>query len=535
MRKQGPQNHNTPELAPHMQTSTPELALMHKYFARFAFRVSFVALIAMFAAAPCVLGQVARRTLITDVHIISPERLDHLELGSVLIENGRIARVERGVAIPHTGATTVVSGHGGFLIPGLMDSHVHLAFVPGVKPEVNFGPAANKPAMIAAYFTQLPRSYLYFGYTTVVDLAGVEPRVLDNFRHAPLHPDLYTCGHSLPLANGYPMALTPPGMGAALYPNFIDDPDQPRQSVSSALDMRRHTPAAAVAAVKRAGGICVKAYFDRGYGSSANLPVLSRDGLREIRDAAKHAGLVLVLHANSLEAQTFAVNGKVDVIAHGMWNWGALNAQPQLPPEIAAVLDVIAQRRIGYQPTMQVTAGFRAYFDSTYLQSPTIRKVVPSEMVAWFNSDSGAWFKRELTENGASDAVMRRAYDQGPSRRARQAVTYLATKDAVFLFGTDTPAAPSYGNLPGMNQFLEMQQLRQAGLSLEQILKAATINNAKAFGLDAQIGTIETGKAANLVLLERSPLESVDAYDRIVAVWVHGTYVARNRLAASPH
>jgi imidazolonepropionase-like amidohydrolase len=508
---------------------------MGRYVSRFIFHLSICAFVATFAGARRVLCQAARSTLITDVHIVSPERLDRVELGSVLIVNGRIARVERGTEIARTGATIVVSGHGGFLIPGLMDSHVHLAFVPGVKPEVNFGPAANKPAMIAEYFAQLPRSYLYFGYTTLVDLAGVEPRALDDFRHAPLHPDLYSCGQSLPLANGYPMALTPAGMGATLYPNFIYDPGRPSPGAPPALDARRHTPAAAVAAVKRAGGICVKAYFDHGYGTSANLPVLTRDMLRQIREAATGAGLVLVLHANSLEAQTFAAEGNVDVIAHGMWNWGTLNPQTQLPPEIAQVLDSIARKRIGYQATMQVTAGFRAYFDSAYLQSPIIRKVVPADMAAWFGTDSGAWFKRELVENGASDAVMRRAYDQGPARRVRQAVAYLAAKDADFLFGTDTPSAPSYGNLPGMNQFLEMQQLQQAGLSLGQILKAATINNAKAFGLDAQIGTIEAGKAANLVLLARSPLERIDAYDSIVAVWLHGTYVARGALAANVH
>jgi hypothetical protein len=54
------------------------------------------------------------------------------------------------------------------------------------------------------YLKQLPRSYLYFGYTTLVDLAVVEHRVLDEFRQAPLHPDLYDCGQSLPIANGYP-------------------------------------------------------------------------------------------------------------------------------------------------------------------------------------------------------------------------------------------------------------------------------------------------------------------------------------------
>jgi imidazolonepropionase-like amidohydrolase len=469
-------------------------------------------------------------TLITDVYITSPERLAHVERGSVLIENGRIARVVRGGRANAPRGTRVVSGHGGYLIPGLIDSHVHLAFVPGVQPEINFG-LGPRPPMIAQYFAQLPRSYLYFGFTTLVDLAGVEPAILDDFRRSPLHPDLFTCGHSLPLANGYPLALEPPGMGVRLYPNFISDSAQ-RPSTGPAFDPREHTVAAAIAAVKRDGGICVKAYFDRGYGANANLPVLREATLREIRDSATAAGLVLVMHANSPEAQSFAIEGHADVIAHGMWNWGALNPQQQLPREIVRLLDLVAERRIGYQPTMQVIEGFRAYFDSAYLQSSIIAKVVPGTMAAWFNSDSGKWFKRELAAGGESDAFMRQAYDRGQLRRGRQVVAYLASKNATFLFGTDTPSAPSYGNLPGLNQFLELQQLHQAGLSLEQIFRAATINNAQAFRLGSELGTIESGKVANLVLLARSPLKSVDAYDTVIGVWVHGAYAQRERLAA---
>ena len=56
-----------------------------------------------------------------------------------------------------------------------------------------------------------------------------------------------------------------------------------------------------------------------------------------------------------------------------------------------------------------------------------------------------------------------------------------------------------------------MQQLQKAGMSLTQIFKAANINNAKEFKLDSLMGTIEPGKIANLVLLKKSPLESVDA------------------------
>jgi imidazolonepropionase-like amidohydrolase len=126
---------------------------------------------------------------------------------------------------------------------------------------------------------------------------------------------------------------------------------------------------------------------------------------------------------------------------------------------------------------------------------------------------------------------VREGFDRGPIRRVRQVVAYLAARNANFLFGTDTPSAPTYGNLPGLNGYLEMQQLYDAGLSLEQIFKAATINNAREFKLDSQMGSIEPGKIANLVLLKKSPLESVDAYDRIVTVWVHGRPISRDSLA----
>jgi imidazolonepropionase-like amidohydrolase len=92
---------------------------------------------------------------------------------------------------------------------------------------------------------------------------------------------------------------------------------------------------------------------------------------------------------------------------------------------------------------------------------------------------------------------------------------------------------PSYGNLPGLNGYLEMRQLRKAGLSLAQIFQAATINNAREFKIDSQVGTIEPGKIANLILLKESPLEKVDAYDSIVTVWVHGRPMSRDSLAAN--
>jgi len=491
----------------------------------------FAILFVMLFAAAYLAGQASRqavnRTWIADVTIVSPESLDHVERGSVLIEDGRIVRVERRLGAKMPAGATLVSGKGQYLIPGLIDSHVHLASVPGL----GFDQFGSKAEMIRAYYAQLPRSYLYYGYTTVVDLGVViDHQVLTDFRQAPLHPDLYDCGDALVFANGYPMSFAPPEVRFKAFSNFIYDPKQ-ASSIPSEYKPEDHTPAVDVARVKASGGVCVKTFYERGFGRDKNLPVMDADVLAAIRKDATKDGLVLMMHANSFEAQRFAVDGDVDVIAHGIWHWGDLDKKTELPDEIKQLLDRIVAKKIGYQATFQVLEGERVYFEPDYLKSPALSKVVPKDLLAWFDTPDGKAFKKSLVDD-ETDAMMREMYDQNPLRRERLVVAYLAGKDANFLFGTDTPSGPTYGNLPGLNGYLEMKQLQKAGLSLTQIFKAATISNAREFKLDSQLGTIEPGKIANLVLLKQSPLESVDAYDSITTVWVHGTPVSRDSLAA---
>jgi imidazolonepropionase-like amidohydrolase len=470
-------------------------------------------------------SQSPKQLWITDVFIVSPENLDHIAKGSVLIENGRIARIER-TQPKISSAATVISGSGEYLIPGLIDSHVHLASVPGMSDDQ----MRAMPEMIGAYRKQLPRSYLYFGYTTLVDL-NADPQVLEDIRHAPLHPDLYDCGGSLPIANGYPMNFAPPEYRFQPFPNFIYDP-QHADRIPAQYKPEDHTPAADVARVKASGAICVKTYFERGFADDKNLPVMTPEMFSEVRKAATQDGLVLMIHANGYEAQKFAVDGNADVIAHGMWHWGPLDSQPEVPEEIKALLDRIVEKKIGYQPTMQVIYGEVAYFDPDYLKLDTLARVTPRSLLDWFHSSDGAWFGRVLNEDHLPDARFVKLYEQGPMRRVRQVTAYLAAKDANFLFGTDTPSSPTYGNLPGLNGYLEMKQLQKSGLSLAQIFQAATINNAREFKLQSDLGTIEPSKIANLILLKKSPLESVDAYDSIATVFVHGNAIPRETLAA---
>ena len=469
----------------------------------------------------------AERTWIGNVTLVSPERLDHVEKGGVLIEDGRIVAVERGDVKPPEGAA-VVDGKGRFLVPGLIDSHVHLALFPGT-----FDTASLDPAMVRAYFEQLPRSYLYYGYTSLVDLIVFDKPVLDDFRKAPLHPDLYDCGEAVPMALGYPMAIVPPEMAYKAFPNFLFDPAHP-VPIPAEMKPEDHTPEAAVARVKASGAICLKTFIEPGIGKSRKLPVPSAEMLSRLRKAASAAGLVMVVHANRFDTQRMALDAGVDVIAHGMWSWGEFDSAKDVPPEIATFLDRVAASGVGYQPTMRVIYGESVYFDPHYLDDPDMRKVVPAALIEWFKSSQGGEFAKQIAPPGASAAAMTDLYMNGLLRRDRLVTAYLDRKGADLIFGTDTPSAPTYGNLPGLNGYLEMKEWRAAGVPLAHIFRAATLDNAKRFHLEQDLGSIEPGKAANLLLMDKSPLDSLDAYDSIVTVWIRGKPVPREALAANP-
>jgi Amidohydrolase family len=452
------------------------------------------------------------RMWIVGATVISPEQQDIGRRLNVLIEGDRIAAVID--ALPGDAqSASVIHAEGGFLIPGLIDSHVHLASIPGLI-------LGQQPELAAAYLRQVPRSYLRYGYTTVINVNVTDRKALDDMRAAPEHPDIYDCGGGLPVPNGYPSSFAPPAYRSIAYPNTLFDPAHPNVFPDS-LERTEHSPQAVVARIRSQGGICVKTYFERGFGRDGNLPVPSLPLIQDVVLAAGETGLPVLLHANSFEAQTFGIDAGVSIFAHGMWNWGALGNAETLPPQIRALLDRIVERSIGYQSTLQVIGGLQLLFDPAYLDRPDVRRIIPGPLLAWYRNADAQWYKRDLAR-GESDERMRDAYERGALRRGNLTVKYLAEHGARFLFGTDTPSGPTIGNLPGLNGYLEMQRLAAAGVSLRQIFEAATISNAKAFRLQDKIGTIAAGKRANLVLLSHSPLESVEAYDEIQAVWIAG-------------
>jgi imidazolonepropionase-like amidohydrolase len=461
----------------------------------------------------------SRELVIRDVTVISPERAAPLEHGYIRIRDGSIVDVSAEPLM----ADQAIEASGLYLIPGLIDGHVHLADILGQPP----------PDLIPAYEAQLPRSYLYFGYTTLIDLHVVDRPFLERLVGSPLHPDVYDCDAALVLANGYPMVFAPPEQRFRDIRNFLYDARQ-ADAIPDELSPENYSPAANVARVAEADGICVKVHWEDGFGTNTSWPTPTPELIEQVVSESHARGLTVAIHANSYEAQRFAVDVGVDLIAHGMWNWDGLQAAIGLPMPIEQVLDTVIQERIGYMPTIQVITGQSLMFDPEFLSQPSVEAVLPAQLIDWYRTEDGRWFaeERRAESRDADDAALRERFS-GAAEPAKIAVRYLADGNANFVFGSDTPSGPIYGNPPGYNGYLEMQQLIEAGMSLHQLFSAATVSAARAFGLDDRYGTIESGKLANLLLLRRNPLEDVSAYDTIETVILRGRAIDRDVLSAS--
>ena len=472
--------------------------------------------------------------LITGATLLSPERSEPLENAWVGIREGRIAFVGAGALPPEARDLEHLPAEGLYLIPGLVDGHVHLDSIPGMA----FPQRQARGELVRAYLRQMPRSYLYHGFTTLVDLGAKEGQLHDLLGDAAAHPDLYGCGGSLPLANGYPMRFAPPEVRFDVFPNFLYDPRQVRE-IPARYSPEDHGPGAAVARVRAAAGRCVKTFVEDGFGLESSWPTPTVEILREVRDAAHGEGLPLAVHANSYDAYRTALDGGADILVHGLWTWDGHQAEDDgrtLPEAITALLDRLVEEGVASMPTLRVIAGDRALFDPGFLQDPALPRVLPAELVRWYGSEEGQWFGRQLLKGLPPDQATARAAFDGHTaalRRVQRATARLSEEGAPLLFGSDTPSGPSYGNPPGLNGYWELRAWAAVGIPLDRIFAAATLETAKAFGLEDRYGTVEAGKVANLLLLRDDPLQGIDAYDSIRTVILGGRPIDRADLSAT--
>jgi imidazolonepropionase-like amidohydrolase/ABC-type multidrug transport system permease subunit len=422
-----------------------------------------------------------------------------IETGSVLIRDGRIARVYDGHGPdPKEVHAEAVEASGKTLLPGLIDAHVHLGSPGGVlKDWQHFDVNKSTLRELAAY--------LYSGVVAVRSAGdSLDASLQARARIASgekLGAELFLCG---------PMFTAPGGHGTEYFdrlPDFIK-----KQVLAQTVRTPRSVEEARsqVDALKKAGVDGIKAILEAG-GGTWTFPRLDTGIFMAIGAEAKADGLPLAVHTGDDRDILDALAAGAASIEHG-------NQRALIAP---AVLTKLKQSGAMLDPTLAVVEAFQdaAQGKSALLDRSLVQQVGPRQLI----EDTKAVFA------SSAFAETRDRFRGVPLSLDTAAANLKSAYTAGILLvaGTDS------GNfllLHGPAIHRELQLWVAAGISPSDALQAATHHAAELLRVGNRLGLIQSGYDASLLLVEGNPLADIATTERIVSVFMKGERVARASL-----
>ena len=408
----------------------------------------------------------------------------------VLVEDGRIAAVGRRSALGVPAAARVVDLAGTWMVPGLIDAQVHFFQSGGLytRPDIidlrAVRPYEEEQASVRARLDATLARYLASGVTAVLDVGGPmwNFRVRARANARLLAPRVAVAG---PLLGTY----APPELATGEPPVVrIASPAQARAEVRRQLAQRPDL-------IK----ICLV------------LPVgdmrAELEWVRAAIDKAHAASVRVAAHATQRRAARALVEAGVGVLAHGI-------DDASVDEELLALMKA---RGVVYTPTIQVKEGYREVFGLAVELSPIERRLGDAAAIASFADLAAlprhalpAWVRRR------SPAPLAAVIGRNLARVAAHGITVAAGSDA-----------GNIGTLHGPALHRELKlMVRHGGLAPMAVLVAASLGGARAMGREAELGTIEPGKRADMVVLGADPLADIRNTRRIRLV-IKGGVVLR--------
>ncbi|HJO03513.1 MAG TPA: amidohydrolase family protein, partial [Acidobacteriota bacterium] len=401
---------------------------------------------------------------LTHARLITMNGNEVIEDGTVVVEGNRIRAIGNGGEIAVPDGATVIDATGKTIMPGLVDMHGHI--------DCCYAPADLMPQ-------KQPRRYaaLAYGVTTNFD---------------PYSTDMPAYAiHEMNLA-GITVGPRAVNVGSVVYGR-----SQKRDFVFAPIN--RFADAQAVMVRKRAlGGMIVKSY---------KQPMRSQR--QQLVKAGREARIMVDVEGEShfYNNVSMVLDGHV-AVEH---NFPVANYYDDL-------VQLFAHSEVAHTPTLVVAFG--ELFGENFIyqtrrawDDPKARTYVQRVTAGYspLAAPAGAPpHVRGMTTIHAADEL----WDIG-FRAVSRSMKKL--DDAGVLIN-----AGSHGQTAGLALHWEMWLLAQGGMSNHRVLRAATLNGATTIGLDKQIGSLEAGKLADLIVLDENPLEDIENTNTVRYSMVNG-------------
>ena len=415
----------------------------------------------MFFAAFVYTTNVAAVTAIVGGTVVDLEGKTPIENAVILVEGERITAIGEAGKVKIPDGAARIDTEDTWLIPGLMNMHVHLGLVlPGkMKAELY----DESEAALALRMAANARESLQAGVTTI--------RLTGARAHADLAlmrainkgqadgPRIFSAGEALSITAGHGSKKD--------QKTKYDGPDELLKAARTQISAGAKWIKIAIS-----GGIATD-------GGDLAAALMMPEEIHTVIDAAHRFGAKVTAHSGSPVATDIAIDAGLDCVEHGYF------------------LD---------RPTLK-----KMKEHGTWLV-PTIVVSQPATAPFFERIGSPPWYlKRRESAGKAHWKALQMAIEEGVN----------------IALGTDQmPAEPNDGTTATAR---EAQYYVEAGMTPLQALRSATVETARMLEAEDEIGTLETGKYADIVAVDRDPTEDIKALRNILLV-MKGGKVYRNKL-----
>lgn len=394
-----------------------------------------------------------------------------VEHGAILVEDDRIVQVgpEEGIKVPEGVTATEFNYEGKTVLPGLVDCHVHLVGIPDGR--AGDETAIESDEILTLQAAKNARIHLYSGVTTIRD-CGAKNKTTFMLKEAVKigitpAPRMIICGRPLAIIGGH---LSYFGIQAT----GVDEcRANVRQLMKEGADFVKITAT---------GGSTRTSY--------PFLPSFNVNELTAIIDETHKFGKHTVAHCASSQGMINVLEAGIDTIVHGYYKEpdGSYSYRPEISERLV-------NQNVYVNPTLhQGTETYNALIAKAKIQPLTL-----DEQTRLHNFKS-----------------LREISIENISKMREDGVNLVCGSDSAW-------------NYYKMGEFQkEILTHVEIGMSAAEAIRSATIESARSCGVDDTIGTLESGKQADLLVVDGDPVENIADIFNVVDVFQAGNIVDRN-------